>query len=313
MSGPRLVYVMGRGHSGSTVLDALVGNASEVVGVGELVVGMTRYDDQCSCGETIEHCPFWREVRARFESRSDASWDEAASAVRDQANVARFARTLVARGDHDDVDRLRRIEVALTGAIAEAAEARTVVDSSKEFTRALFFARFGDDVRIVHLVRSPFAVLGSLDQRLRSGSGFSFLRRRYHSPALAPLFMFVAVGGWTVGNLLGEIVALVARGRVLRIRYEDVCEAPERELARIGRFADIDTGAVGMAAAAGRELPLGHKAAGNRMRRAGSFRFEPGRRSGRPLSFPYRLMTAVFTWPLLLRYGYLSRHRNASA
>ena len=41
-------YVVGRPHSGSTILDILLGNGPEVAGIGQLVSGMGKTADFCA-------------------------------------------------------------------------------------------------------------------------------------------------------------------------------------------------------------------------------------------------------------------------
>ena len=301
---PKLLYIMGRGHSGSTVLDGLLGNAPGAVGVGELVVGMTRYDERCSCGDSIEGCGYWRDVRRRFEAASDVSWHEGATTLRDAAHIGRLPMTLLAPARSVRLQRLRRLNDEIVAAIAAAADAALVVDSSKEFTRGLFLARTEPGAVIVHLVRSPHDVLASLEERLRAGKGFSFLRRRFESGALAPLFMLLAAGGWLVGNLLGELVRHIAGERAIRVRYEDLCAAPGEVLRRIAAVGELDVEGVVGAVAREERLSLGHKSAGNRILRSGEFVFRPPGAGVRTLSWPYAVMASVVTLPLLAAYGY---------
>ena len=51
------LYIMGRGHSGSTILDILLGNSTRIESVGELLSGLSRADHQmCSCGVMVPDC-----------------------------------------------------------------------------------------------------------------------------------------------------------------------------------------------------------------------------------------------------------------
>jgi hypothetical protein len=303
--GVRWVYVMGRGHSGSTVLDALLARAPGFVGTGELLSGLARFDDRCSCGATLGACPFWRGVRARFEARTGRPWADLVATSQAQGHVRRFPATLLARPDAPRVRRLRRLTHAVGAALAAEAGTAGVIDSSKEVTRALFLARFVPGVRFVHLVRHPHDVLASHRQRVRGGTGFRFLRRTYRREALEPAFLALAAANWLAGNALAEGVRRVAPpGRVLRVRFEDLCAAPRATLARLGAFLDADLRAVADAVEAGATLPLGHVASGNRMRLQGTFRFDPARRSARPLPAAYRRLANALTWPLMRAYGY---------
>src|SRR4051795_9833771 len=91
---------MGRGHSGSTILDILLGGGAAVESVGELVSGLERYEagEPCACGEPMRRCPFWAEVRRRFEADGH-DWGELARLSRAQTDVRRWLATWRARLD----------------------------------------------------------------------------------------------------------------------------------------------------------------------------------------------------------------------
>ena len=62
----RVVYVMGAGRSGSTVLDTILNNHEDVIGVGELVhlfIEGSAVKENCSCGEARDTCEIWSSVR----------------------------------------------------------------------------------------------------------------------------------------------------------------------------------------------------------------------------------------------------------
>lgn len=70
----RIVYIAGLGHSGSTLLDLLLGTHEAVVGLGELGNTLSELDqnrtdrvDLCSCGGTAANCQYRSEVQARFD------------------------------------------------------------------------------------------------------------------------------------------------------------------------------------------------------------------------------------------------------
>ena len=69
------IYVAGRGHSGSTILDIMLGGGSAIESVGELGTIGTRglsgdkTGHLCGCGAVIAECPFWTRVREAVEAR----------------------------------------------------------------------------------------------------------------------------------------------------------------------------------------------------------------------------------------------------
>jgi sulfotransferase family protein len=62
-----LVYIGGSGHSGSTLLDMILGGHSSISSLGEaafLSVNVNNFTpaDVCTCGEHVTKCPFWMRV-----------------------------------------------------------------------------------------------------------------------------------------------------------------------------------------------------------------------------------------------------------
>lgn len=308
---PRWVYIAGRGHSGSTMLDAMLGNAGEIESVGELVSAMGRYDEPCSCGERFGECPFWKVVRRRFEERSGLTWDYAVVQSRQQAHIKALVRTLRGRSEDSWIRTLVSITEHIGQAIADAAASapKVVVDSSKEITRALFFSRFMPDARIIHLMRHPVSILQSDYYRLKGGTGFKLLRRRFKPKRFFGPFLFVSVLTWITGNLIADLTRTFGRDRFLRIRYEDVIARPTVQLKRIEEFSEVPLDAVVARLANGEAFDVGHNIGGNHMRLSGTFVFDPGKAARKGLPLRFAVMTWLLTWPLLLAYGYRGRMR----
>ena len=68
----RVIYIMGAGRSGSTVLDTVLGNHFQIESVGELA-NLPKFawinGEYCACGERGNACLFWEEVRLKWMQR----------------------------------------------------------------------------------------------------------------------------------------------------------------------------------------------------------------------------------------------------
>jgi hypothetical protein len=178
---PMYVYIMGRGHSGSTILDILLGSSAAIESIGELVSGAADPTHVCSCGATPTNCTFWSRVRAEVEACGIDYW-ALARASRAQAHVRHLSATAIARpGASPDLDRLARHTAALAESICAASGKPHMLDSGKEPSRALFLLKFLPESRIIHLVRDPRAVLATYYRRLARGETIQFLRHPYQS------------------------------------------------------------------------------------------------------------------------------------
>jgi len=168
-------------------------------------------------------------------------------------------------------------------------------------------ARFLPGAKIIHLVRNPEGILASNYHRIKKGSGFKFLRRRYKAKKLTFFFLGLSSISWVIGNVSAELVRTAAPKRVIRIRYEDLCSNPRKELQRLSRFIGCDLQTVIEAVEKKQPMEAGHNIGGNHMRMAGSFVFNPSAGQKRKLPLVYRLMVQTITWPLKIWYGYYSR------
>lgn len=310
---PSMVYVMGRGYSGSTIVSSLLGHIHGVQCVGELIYPM---DILCGCGETFAECAFWTQVAERFERNTQEDWHESLRKIRDQAHFKRFFKTAFARREGPYLSELIDIDESIRSAILAAAGATTVLDSSKQPSRAMLLMRGDPDARFIHIVRSPDSYLHSYIRRSQRGH-FNFMRRQLGGDS-ANFFMFMLVAlGWLVVNLQCEIVRLFRRRRVLRVRYEDLVDSPREEIVRIGTFLGIDDRELeNLLEAMERKarIPVGHIIAGNaHMREAGGFVFEPRISKPAQLTFFYSLMVRAISWPLMILYRYPMAFRKAAA
>jgi hypothetical protein len=229
----RVVYIAGAKNCGSTLLDAVLGNASGTFSLGE-VAGFHRYEPgaACACGEPSEHCRVCRAVHGAIGETVPSADVRRLSTL--PLRERRFYWALVG-------SRTRRAYAQLAEAIFDAAAAATessvLIDSSKNVARAAALVHDGrHDVRIVHLVRDGRGYMRSRRKRAEVGA------TRYVPP--------FAFAGWLAKNVLisSVLARRVPRERYLLCRYEDLIRDPANELERIGRFAGLDT--TGLAALA---------------------------------------------------------------
>ena len=284
----RVLYIAGYGRSGSTLLDVLLDNSPHVFGAGELS-GICREIESggfCSCGKRYSECTFWSAVVARLEA------DGMVLAGTGDTSQVKF------RAGGDDFCRLW---TSIFRAIAEESGAAIVVDSSKSSRRAsrrLFrLRRCGLDVRAVHLVRDPRAVMWSI----RRGSNRLLEAEKKEASIIGG--MARGLIGWLMANLSAEITAFLIRTPIMRVRYEDLVSEPERELQRVGAFAEVDVQTVLQKLSDSQPFSPGHGTSGNRMRRQGPIRLGDDAEWDRRLPAFGRAL-ALLVWPLAQRYGY---------
>ncbi len=154
---PRVVYVMGAGRSGSTILGVALGNCPGFVYAGELDAWLRRRGVPNFGGEEGER--FWAGVMARMRVEEEMFGDVSRARLEHSSAVLRPGRWAARRRLGPTY---RRIALDLYAEIVAATGAEYVIDSSHYPMRAAELQRIGGlDLRLVYLYRSPHAVVAS--------------------------------------------------------------------------------------------------------------------------------------------------------
>jgi Sulfotransferase family len=263
---PVIVYIIGVGHSGSTLLDLLLGSHSKACSVGELIALSTSGKPgrqerilarRCDCGAPTKlACPFWNEVDRRL-----------------QGACGKSLSTIDL--DTDDPATFLAANRAVYEAIAQVSGRSFIIDSSKGSSRYQRLVEAGFDVRPIHIVREPQGVVAS---HLRKG-------RNWWSHCLA----------WSRHALRARRV--LADHEHLRIHYEELAMHPGETVRAamdwLGLTFEPDQLRFRRA--------THHQLAGNNMRRKGDDSIRLDRRWKNELSLHQRWLTGLLTLPARLR------------
>lgn len=226
----KVIYIMGAGHSGSTLLDISLGESPGLFSCDELHTifeSPTRHI--CGCGSALTECAVWRQVLDLVFPSSDLG-----SQLRKIADYQRVVRArdvfpmLYGRPAHlpSSITDYGEVIVALYRAIARVTGASVIVDSSKEASYAALIGLLpGIDAHLIHLVRDPRAVVYSY---LRAKS-----RRQQHLRRWEMRRSLAAYSRrWVLANVLCEIVRKRLPAPISqRIRYEEFVTDPQSVLA----------------------------------------------------------------------------------
>jgi hypothetical protein len=215
----KVVFVMGSGHSGSTILGVALGNCANVFYAGELDNWLTRSGVSVLGGP--ERTRFWNAVRedvegadALFGGDAQLYLERSSAALR--VNKTGFRRRLRKR--------YRPVTEALYRAIAREAKASYVVDTAHFPLRARELQGLdGIELYLVFLIRDPQAVVSSF---------IRYINR--HDLAERRLRILSTNADLWLTHLLSVFVFLrQRRDRRMILRHEDFLADPEGVLRRI--------------------------------------------------------------------------------
>jgi hypothetical protein len=234
MTPLRVIYVVGKGRSGSTLLDDLLGTLPGVASLGDvkpLWGDGFREGYLCSCGAPAADCPVWRPaVEAAIGGIEPRALDAVARLQERLWKWPHVLALLLGARPRDD-QRWALLMGRLYAELADRLDAETLVDSSK-FPVSAGIVGLVPNVEpwVLHLVRDPRAVAHSYRRR-KGGVG---------QPELPRFGAIHSSLSWTVRNVAAELGRrYVPPERQRLLRYEDLAERPREVIRDLGAWLDV--------------------------------------------------------------------------
>ena len=217
----KVIYILGAGRSGSTLLSMLLGNQPGLFNAGEirylLYENMRARDLPCSCGLRVEDCPFWGDVASNLQGSLINTVTET---LRSRNAIRLFTKT-----GKNTIRTLSNELQEVYDVIASKAGTHVIIDTSKHPLYAYCLKHApGIELYIVHLVRDPRGMVSSWSRRK------GYLETK---PALR-----VAMT-WNLLNGLGEML-FRNYPLYIRLRYEDFGREPLESLNEIVKFCGLN-------------------------------------------------------------------------
>lgn len=248
---PKYTYICSSGHSGSTLLDLLLGSHSQVFSLGEVshLPKNLALNTPCTCGAPVRECPFWSKVVETFSRKwHDVSADPYAMnlgyarasrvvdpnrqtkwylARRKALHGLAYSAYLRGHGAERIGDRILGASIAerkrLYEVVREVGGVPMLVDSSKCYLTGVGLYRSApESVRILLLTRDGRGCVYSNVKRDVGVRRASLAWKNYYARAL-PL-----------------IERHVDPAHVHHVRYEDLAGDPAAELASICAFLGLE-------------------------------------------------------------------------
>ena len=265
---PDILYIMGTGRSGTTILEILLSNSEGLSGVGE-VTHIFRdgfiNDEICSCGQHVSNCEMWLYVKSGCE------WPEENYPEIDKLFVkiachSNFPVVLLGLIEEKEKNTYRNVNSCIFKKYSKKSRSSVIVDSSKYAGRGLQLARmFPDRVKVICLTRAP------------SGLVSAFAKSDAEEQKPKSLISTLAYYVYTMTCF--RIVKSLLGKHVLHVRYEDLISEPIQTLNRIERWCGYNLSRSCEYVSENQWLEVGHIVTGNRLRRQGRVRFMPSQKT----------------------------------
>ena len=215
MNAPiKVIYILSLGHSGSTLLDLILGSHSQIESVGE-IKAFGKYwksfsdnslklesKDRCTCGFHVNECEYWSKVKHEVD-----------------ANCGKFDTV----PDFNSKEQFAQNNYCLLKAILKVSEKTIVCDSSKNPLR---LKNFLDselfEVFILHLVRDSRAVAYSWAKK---GAQFGKTKKPQYN-------YYNALKSWQKFNT-NSYSKFSNFNSYFCLKYEDFVNTPQESISKI--------------------------------------------------------------------------------
>ena len=303
-----ILYIAGYGRSGSTLLARILGSHERIFTAGELINFPDLVESEasvCSCGQTIQQCPFWSKIIQTFKKEfSDVS--EVADIQKRFESTSHVFGHILKR----DRDKIKSYNIATRNLISHICrnlphEVHYIIDSSKttwsRSLRPISLSHIGNQpVKVIHIVRDGRGCMWSMmkgtDTGLLKGAN---LKRHSSFPVLRTAIH------WPFANLAAHFFqAMHSPESYCRIRYEDLVENPVKTCSILGDFLGVTLDHQLDILKNSGDIDTGHLIAGNRMRSSTKIKIKPDVDWKKRLKLRYKLFFLFLNWPLMLFYKY---------
>lgn len=231
-----VIYILGCGRSGSTLLDLVLGAHARVAGLGEVWYHRRWLKNNfiCTCGARFHSCVFWRAVTEKLRAGGHQT---GVTPVHDRrAKIGALGRLWLGKSlpAPAPAKGYALASYHLFKAVQEVSGKTVVLDSSKNPMRLLYLYASGlFHIKVIHLIRDGRAYLNSTRQPVIMPAQGG---RRAPAQSAAR-----AAWRWLLTNALSDMIcARLPAESWCRIKYEDFACEPAAVTQRLCAFLGLD-------------------------------------------------------------------------
>jgi hypothetical protein len=199
---PRVLFILGAGHCGSTLLSMLLNGHPACVAVSELSL----LHSSLAAGDSVLDRPEWQTARRAFEAKAGMRLEQLSLLHPSWRTFATWSDTQVLAW--------ARPRATLMSCLAEATGRSWIVDGSKSWQQLYLMHRSGlFDLRVVHLIRDARGVVHAY-------------KRKYGG-------VRHGLSKWLKASAAAFALAPQLRDHWLRVQYEQLASDPSATLTKI--------------------------------------------------------------------------------
>jgi hypothetical protein len=285
-NAPIILYIMGAGRCGSTILSIILGAHPEVENVGEIKAWSRHKGLPRDRELKDENYSFWEKVLDEYVSVEGAVLDfskleHICNEMETNTKLLRHLRGKVNVGLENAYYKHNR---NLVSSIQKVSGKKIVLDSSKSVCRAYKLLTYQKlNVKVIQLIRDP------------RGAAWSFMKKDVEQKPkniLRAVFDYIFLNGACI------LIRYLFKEKVIKVKYEDLIDDPVDVIEKIIDFAKLENFNLASLIEENSEFKVEHLIDGNRIRKHKFIKFSPDEEWKKMLPQFYKLVCVIFARPL---------------
>ncbi len=221
MKNLNIIYLMGAGRSGTTILASLLNANNNIVTVGEMHQFLEHiiHNKKCSCGSLLNTCKVWSPITKDYFNQNK---EELIKLQKYLEKIESHKRIPISFFKSDK--KYIKFQEEIFSKIHKKHQSRYYLDSAKYISRALQLKKSNKlKIKIIYVVRDVRGVINSFSKQVQTNKN-----------PLATIIYYIII------NFFGQLSAWIYKKDVLKIKYEDLIENSSQTIAKISDFLEED-------------------------------------------------------------------------
>jgi hypothetical protein len=248
-----LIYLLGAGRSGTTVIATILGNHDQITTLGEMHQFYEHIIDNkvCSCGKQLEECTFWASILKQFPDEIFKNLDEIQNLSTKLESHSSVLLYLFGLSNTTKLNSYNLYQEKIFTEIQNKVKTTYLLDSAKYIGRNLSLRKNKSiNLKTIYVVRDVRGVINSFSKNVQSSRN-----------PLSTIMYYLII------NFASEIVyRFTSKKRMIKVNYENFINPSTFEIDRIAKFLNLELNELKNKIKSSEDFEIGHIIGGNRLK-----------------------------------------------
>jgi hypothetical protein len=278
----KIIYLLGAGRSGTTLLGTILNSHSKICTIGE----MHQFPDYllnnkaCSCGDKLTQCEFWRTI-IKLTDFSGIDLENLERTVKQKESHTNILKLLFKTKVDEPYLKFHNL---IFESISKQHKEQLLLDSSKYIARYLLLKKSDKlNIKGIYVTRDVRGVINSFSKKVQTPKS-----------AIGTIIYYMLI------NSFAELLSLMDKD-IIKIKYEDFINAP---LPTLNKIYNHVLNPQEKAESISKIFDMPHIIGGNRMKKKSKITIEGDEKWKNNICRPKQIIYYILAAPIMLLNRY---------